>query len=166
MNNLSTNVLKQVINKWQRVSVFLKNLLQKTKFFMKICPRRTNFETTISKSIDHTKFLYCWQETFKMCVYSTKSRLSISSCYQYSFCLRYFYIKKWKLFIFFLFKGKGYVWMTSIKIIMKFREVFSELEKNKNVINISSVKSWFKFLWVLFKSFDFIKWLESIFHSK
>ena len=56
--------------------------------------------------------------------------------------------------------------MTSIKIIMKFREVFSELEKNKNVINISSVKSWFKFLWVLLKSFDFIKWQESIFHSK
>ena len=34
--------------------------------------------------------------------------------------------------------------MTSIKIITKFREVFSRFEEDKNVINISSVKSWFK----------------------
>ena len=33
--------------------------------------------------------------------------------------------------------------MTSIKIITKFREVFSRFEENKNVINISSVKNWF-----------------------
>ena len=33
-----------------------------------------------------------------------------------------------------------------MKVITKFREVFSRFEKNKNVINISSVKNWFKFL--------------------
>ena len=31
---------------------------------MKLCPIKTNFETTISKSINHTEFVYCWQETF------------------------------------------------------------------------------------------------------
>ena len=50
--------------------------------------------------------------------------------------------------------------MTIIKIITKFLEVFSQFE---NAINISSVKNWFKFFWVLLKPFDFIKRLEKKF---
>ena len=133
---------------------------------MKLCPIRTNFETTINKSINHTKFVYRWQETFKMGLHTAKCRLPINSCYKFSFFSRYFYIKKWQLSIFFLFKGKRHVWMTSIKIITKFREVFSRFEENKNVINTSSVKNWFKFLRTLFKPFDLIKWQESICHSR
>ena len=72
---------------------FLKKLVSK-KFFMKLCPIRTNFETTINKSINHTKFVYRWQETFKMGVHTAKCRLPINSCYKFSFFLRYFYIKK------------------------------------------------------------------------
>ena len=76
-----------------------------------------------------------------------------------------FCIKKWQLSIFFLFKGKRHVWMTSIKIITKFWEVFSWFKENKNVINISSVKNWFKFFWALFKPWYFIKTQENTFHS-
>ena len=57
---------------------------------------------------------YCWQKTLKMSVHTTKSRLPINSCYKFLFFLRYVYGKKWKLSIFFLFKGKRHVWMTSI----------------------------------------------------
>ena len=133
-----------------------KKLLQKTKFFVKLCPIRINFEITIRKSINNTKFVYCWQETFKMGVHTTKCRYPINSCSKFSFFARFFYIKKWKLSIFFLFKGKIYVWMTSIKIISKFREVFSWFEDNKNAINISSLKSWFKFY------IDFVKYMSPL----
>ena len=62
--------IEQLINKcfktinYKGYPFFKKNLSQKTKFFMKLCPIKTNFETTISKSINHTEFVYCWQETF------------------------------------------------------------------------------------------------------
>ena len=105
MNNLSTNVLKQ-LSKMAKGTRFLKNLFQKTKFFMKLCPIRTNFETKISKSVNYTKFVYCWQETFKMGVPTAKSGLPINSCYKFSFFPRYFYIKKWQLSIFFLAQRK------------------------------------------------------------
>ena len=142
-------------------------MFQKTEFFMKLYPIRTNFETSISKSINHTKFAYCWQETFKKGVRTAKSRPSINSCHKFSFFLRYFYIKKWKLSIFFfLLKGKRHVWMTNIKIIAKFREVLSRFEEKKNVINISSVKNSFKFLWALFKPFHFIKCQRNTCHSR
>ena len=62
-------------------------------------------------------------------------------------------------------KEKKHVWMTSIKIITKFWEVFSWFKENKNVINISSVKNWFKFFWALFKPWYFIKTQENTFHS-
>ena len=39
---------------------------------MRLGPTRTNFETTIIKGINHTKFVYCRQDTFKMGVHSTK----------------------------------------------------------------------------------------------
>ena len=39
----------------------------------------TNFETAISYGINHTKFVYCRQETFKMGVHTTKSTLPINS---------------------------------------------------------------------------------------
>ena len=133
---------------------------------MKLCPIRTSFETMISKSINHTKFVYRWEETFKMSVHTAKSMLPINSCYKFSFLLRYFYIKKWQLSTFFLFKGKRHVWITSIKIITKYWEVFSRFKENKNVIDISSVKNWFKFLKTLFKPFDFIKWQENICHRR
>ena len=129
---------------------FFKNLFQKTKFFMKLCPIRANFETRISKSVNYTKFVYCWQETFKMGVPTAKSGLPINSCYKFSFFPRYFYIKKWQLSIFLLFKGERHVWMASIKVVTKFREVFTRFKENKNVINIFSIKKWFKFLWALF----------------
>ena len=131
---------------------------------MTICPIRTNFDTMISKSINHAKFAYRWQETFKISVLTVKCSLPINSCYKVFFFPRYFYIKKWQLSIFFLFKGKRHVWMTSIKIIMKLREVFSRFEENKNVINISSIENWFKFLRALFEPFNFIKWQENICH--
>ena len=112
MNNLSTNVLKQLSRMTKGKGYpFFKNLFQKTKFFMKLCPIRANFETRISKSVNYTKFVYCWQETFKMGVPTAKSGLPINSCYKFSFFPRYFYIKKWQLSIFFLLKGKKHVWM-------------------------------------------------------
>ena len=67
---------------------------------------------------------------------------------------------------FFLLKGKRHVWMTNIKIIAKFREVLSRFEEKKNVINISSVKNSFKFLWALFKPFHFIKCQRNTCHSR
>ena len=140
MNNLSTNVLKQ-LSKMAKGTRFLKNLFQKTKFFMKLCPIRTNFETKISKSVNYTKFVYCWQETFKMGVPTAKSGLPINSCYKFPFSQD-----------------------TSISRNGSFPFFSCSKEKNmfgceeiKNVINISSVKNWFKLLWALFKSFDFIK---------
>ena len=69
-------------------------------------------------------------------------------------------------FHFFFFKRKRHVWMTNIKIITKFLEVFSRFEENKNVINISSVENWFKFFRTLFKPFYFIKRQENICHSR
>ena len=101
-----------------------------------------------------------------MGVHTTKSRLPINSRYRFSFFPRYFYIKKWQLSIFLLFKGERHVWMTSIKVITKFPEVLSRFKENKTVINISSVKNWFKFFWALLKLFDFIKWQEKICHSR
>ena len=83
MNNLSKKVFKQlsINDKGYR---FLKKLFQKTKFFMKLCPIRTNFETTISKSVNHsTKFVYWWQEPFKMGIHTTKCRFRINTCYKF-----------------------------------------------------------------------------------
>ena len=57
----------------------------KKLFLMKLAPIRTNFKTTVSKQINHTKFVYCSQETFKMGVLTTKSRLPIKSCYKFPF---------------------------------------------------------------------------------
>ena len=150
INNLSTNVLKQLSINNKGYPFFKDPCFKKTEFFMKLGPIRTNFESTISYGINHTKFVYCRQETFKMGVHTTKSRLPINSCYKFSFPPRYFYIKKCQLSIFFLFKGERYVWILSIKITMKFQELFSWFEGNKNVISMSSVKNWFKFLWALF----------------
>ena len=42
---------------------------------MKLCLIRTNFETTINKSINHAKFVHRWQETFKMGVHTARCRL-------------------------------------------------------------------------------------------
>ena len=58
---------------------------------MKLRRIRTNFKTTISKGTNHTKFVYCSQETFKMGVHTTKSRLPINSCYKFSFFPRLLY---------------------------------------------------------------------------
>ena len=113
-------------------------MFQKTNFFVKLCSIWTNFET-ISQSINHTKFVYCWQETFKMGVHTTKSTLT--SCYKFPFLPRYFYIKKLQLSIFFLVQKRRHVWMTSIKC-------------HQNIF----VKNWFKFPWALLKPFDFEKW--------
>ena len=66
---------------------------------------RTYFEKTISKSINHTKLVYRWQETFKMSVHTAKCRFPINS-YKFSFFPRYFYIKKLQLSIFFLAQKK------------------------------------------------------------
>ena len=52
---------------------------------MKLGPIRTNFKTTVSKGINHTKFVYCSQETLKMGVATTKSRLPINSRYKFPF---------------------------------------------------------------------------------
>ena len=46
---------------------------------MKLGPIRTNFKMSVSKGINHTKFVYCSQETLKMGVGTTKSRLPINS---------------------------------------------------------------------------------------
>ena len=67
---------------------------------------------------------------------------------------------------FFLLKGKRHVWMTNIKIFVKFRKVLSRFEEKKNVINIPSVKNSFKFLWALFKPFHFIKCQGNTCHSR
>ena len=130
MNNLSKNVLKQLLINGKGYP-FLKNLFQKTKFFVKICPIRTNFETTLCQSINHAKFVYCCQETFEMGVYTTESRLSINSCCKFPFFPRYFYIKKWQLSVFLLFKGKRHVQMISIKIITKFQDVLHRFEQKQ-----------------------------------
>ena len=52
---------------------------------MKLGPIRTNFKTTVSKGINHTKFVYCSKETLKMGVATTKSRLPINSRYKFPF---------------------------------------------------------------------------------
>ena len=83
---------------------------------MKLGPIRANLETTISLGINHTKFVYCRQETFKMGVPTPKSRLPLSSRYKFSFFSRYFHIKKCQLSIFLLLKGERHVWMTNIKV--------------------------------------------------
>ena len=105
----------------------------------------------------YTEFVYYWQETFKRGVLTAKSKLPLNSCYKFSFFPRDVYMKKWQFFIFFLFKVKRHVWMTRIKMITNFREVFSRFEENKNAINISSLKNWFKFLWVLLKRQKILK---------
>ena len=85
-----TRFLKILVSKnWVLYETWSKKLIRKF------------FETTISKCINHTNFLYCKEETFKMVVHITKSRLPINSCYRFSFFPWYFYIKKWQLFIFF-----------------------------------------------------------------
>ena len=135
-----TRFLKILVSKnWVLYETWSKKLIRKF------------FETTISKCIIHTNFLYCREETFKMVVHTTKSRFPINSRYKFSFLPWYFYIKKWQLSrVLFMFIGKGHVWVTRIKLITKFRDVFRRFEENKTVINISSVKNWFKLLWVLF----------------
>ena len=72
---------------------FEKILFKKFKF---LCTIRTHFETTISQSINHTKFEYCLQETFN----TTKGRLPRNRCYKFSFFLRHFCVKKWQLSFF------------------------------------------------------------------
>ena len=146
-----TRFLKILVSKnWVLYETWSKKLIRKL------------FETTIRKCINHTNFLYCREETFRMFVHITKSRFPIKSRYKCFFFPWYFYIKKWQLSIFFLmFIGKGHVWVTRIKLVTKFRDVFRRFEENKTVINISSVKNWFKFLWVLFWPFYFIKWQEN-----
>ena len=52
---------------------------------MKLALIRTNFKTTGSKWINHTKFVYCSQETFKISVRTTKSRLPVNSRYKFCF---------------------------------------------------------------------------------
>ena len=52
---------------------------------MKLGPIRTNFKMRVSKGINHTKFVYCSQETLKMGVATTKSRLPINSRYKFPF---------------------------------------------------------------------------------
>ena len=47
---------------------------------MKLGPIRTNFETAISWVLNHTKFVYCSQENFKMGVHATQNRLLSSFC--------------------------------------------------------------------------------------
>ena len=131
-------------------TLFLKILVSKNWVLQETWSNQNKFWNNDKAGYNPYQFVYCRQETFKMGVHATKSRLPINSRYKFSFFPRYFYIKKWQLSIFFLFKGERHAWMTSIKIITKFREVFSRFEKNKNVINISSVKNWFKFLWALF----------------
>ena len=61
-----------------------KNLFQNAKFFVRLCPVRTDFETTIRQSINYTRFVHCCQETFHMVVHTTKSRLTINSCCEFS----------------------------------------------------------------------------------
>ena len=72
---------------------------------MKICRIRTNFETTIGKSINHAKFVYSWHETFKMSVHTTKGWLSINCSYKFPFSRDTSLLKK------------RHVSMTSIKIV-------------------------------------------------
>ena len=116
---------------WTTSTIVLKQVSVNDKgypfFWKKLCPIRTKFETTRSQSINHIKFaIYCWQKTLKMSVHTTKSGLPINSCYKFLFFLRYVYGKKWKLSIFFLFKVKRHVWMTSFEIIIEFWQVFSQ----------------------------------------
>ena len=145
-----TRFLKILVSKnWVLYETWSKKLIRKL------------FETTIRKCINHANFLYCREETFKMVVHITKSRLPINSCYRFSFFPCTSTSRNDNFSFFFLFIGKGYVWMTRIKIVTKFRDVFRRFEENKNVINISSVKNWFKFLWALFWPFYFIKWQEN-----
>ena len=106
MNNLSTSILKQLSINDKRYPFSKQKCFKKTKFFMKLCSVRTNFKTTISKSINHTKFVYFWQEIFKMVQCTTKSRFPINSCYKFHFSPRYFYIKKWQFSIAFLVRWK------------------------------------------------------------
>lgn len=75
-------------------------------------------------------------------------------------------IKKWRLSISFSFIKNRHVWITSIEIITKMREAFIRFEQNKNVINIAFPENWFKFFWVLFKIFDFIKLQKIICRSE
>ena len=124
----------------KRTSFFKKTCFKKLNLLWNFRQSEQNFETTINKSINHTKFVYRWQETFKIGVHTAKCRLPINSCYKLFFFPRYLYIKKWKLSIFFLFKGKKHVSMTSIKIMTKFPDVFSRFKENENVINISFAK--------------------------
>ena len=78
-----------------------------------------------------------------------------------SFFLILFY-QEITIFYFCLVQRRRHVWMTSIKVIAKFWVVFSWFEKNKNVINIFSVKNWFQLIRSFLKPFDFIKWQENI----
>ena len=63
-------------------------------------------------------------------------------------------------------KEKDMFGLQVLKQIRKFRDVFSRFEKNKNVINIFSVKNWFELLRTLFKPFNCIKWRENVCHSR
>ena len=92
MNNLSGNVSKQLSINGKGYPFFKKRLFQKTKFFAKLSPIRTNFETMIS----HAKFIYCWRETFKVGLYTTKSTLSINSFYKFPFSRDLF---RWQVLI-------------------------------------------------------------------
>ena len=158
MNNLSTNVLKQLSINNKKYLFFLKNLSKK------LCPSRTNFKTTIRKSINHTKSVYI---VGKKVLKWVNASLKVVTNFSFSQELLY---QEMTTFHFFLFKGKRHVWITS-KIITKFWEVFSWFKENKNVINISSVKNWFKFFWALFRPWYFtrknfmVKTQENIFHS-
>ena len=128
----SKKCFKAIIYKWLRVTIFQRYLFQKIKFFIKFCPVRANFETTIDQGIYHTKFVYCCQKPFKMRVNTTKSRFPISICYKISFLTRYVYIKKGQFSIFFLLKEIRHIYMKSIKIVTEF---WCSVDLNKTKIS-------------------------------
>ena len=73
---------------------------------MKVRPIRANFKTTVSKGINHTKFIYCSQETLKMGVRTTKSSLPINSRYKFPFFPEVLLYQKLTTFHFFSVQRK------------------------------------------------------------
>ena len=77
MNNLSTNDLTndKCYQQMTKCTCFF-NLSKKSKFFMKLCPITTYFETMITKSINYTKFVSGLEETCKIGVHTIQTSLS------------------------------------------------------------------------------------------
>ena len=122
---LGTFYEKLIMKCFKKTFFLKKGLLQKTKFFMKPCPIRTKFETTIRKSINHSKIVYRQQKNFKIVVHLSLflCRLPLNSCYNFSFLL------------------KKHVWMTNTNVITKFREVFCRFKENKGHWNLEHCSS-------------------------